>query len=39
MTNSEVESAMNHRHLKEALRAPALTEPEFNALITLVDYI
>ena len=27
VTNSEVESAMNHRHLKEALRTPALTEP------------
>ena len=39
VTNSEVESAMNHRHLKEALRAPALTEPEFNALSTVGAYI
>ena len=39
VTNSEVESAMNHRHLKEALRAPALTEPEFTALSTVGAYI
>ena len=39
MTNSEVESEMNHRHLKEALRTPALTEPEFTALSTVGAYI
>ena len=39
VTNSEVESAMNHHHLKEALRAPALTEPEFSALSTIGAYI
>ena len=39
VTNSEVESAMNHRHLKEALRTPALTEPEFTALSTVGAYI
>ena len=39
VTNSEVESAMNHRHLKEALRTPALTEWEFAALSTVGAYI
>ena len=39
VTNSEVESAMNHRHLKEALHAPALKEPEFNTLSTIGAYI
>ena len=39
VTNSKVESAMNHRHLKEALRAPALTEQEFNAQSTVGAYI
>lgn len=35
VTNFEVESAMNHRHLKEALRTLALIEPEFTALSTV----
>ena len=39
VTNSEVESAMNHRHLKESLHAPALTEPEFTGLRTVGAYI
>ena len=39
MTNSEVKSATNHRYLKESLCAPALTEPEFNALSTIGAYI
>ena len=39
VTNSEVESAINHRHSKEALRAPALMEPEFSALSTIGAYI
>ena len=39
VTNFEVESAMNHRHLKEALCAPALTELEFNALRTIGAYV
>ena len=38
-TNSEVESAMNHRRLKEALRAPAFSEQEFTALSTVDAYI
>ena len=32
VTNSEVESAMNHQRLKEAMRAPVFTEQEFTAL-------
>ena len=39
ITNSEVESAMNHRHLREALRTPVITEPEFTALSTVGAYI
>ena len=39
VTNSKVESAMNHRHLKEALRSPALMKPEFTALSTVGAYI
>src|SRR5215216_1003961 len=39
VTNSEVESAMNHRQLKEALRAPAFSEQEFTALSTVDAYI
>ena len=39
ITNSEVESAMNHRHLKEALRTPALIEQEFTVLSTMGAYI
>ena len=39
VTNSEVESEKNHRHLKEALHTPSLTEPEFNALSTVGAYI
>ena len=32
VTNSEVESVMNHCRLKEAMRAPAFSEQEFTAL-------
>ena len=39
ITNSEVESAMNHRRLKEALRAPAFSEEEFTTLNTVEAYI
>ena len=39
VTNSEVVIAMNHCHLKEALRTPALTEPEFTTLSTVGAYI
>lgn len=35
-TNSEVESAMNHRWRKASLRNPVFSSPEFNAL-NLVD--
>lgn len=31
VTNSEVESAMNHRRRKEAMRDPSFTEEAFNA--------
>ena len=31
VTNSEVESVMNHRRLKETMRAPVFTELEFTA--------
>ena len=37
-TNSEVESAMNHRRLKEALRALAFPEKEFPTLGTVEVY-
>ena len=36
VTNSKVESVMNHRRLKEAMRAPAFFEQEFAAL-SMVD--
>jgi hypothetical protein len=39
VTNSEVESVMNHRRLKEAMRAPAFSEQEFTALSTVDAYI
>ena len=39
VTNSEVESVMNHRRLKETLRAPAFSEQEFTALSTVDAYI
>lgn len=39
VTNSEVESVMNHRRLKEALRAPAFSEQEFTALGIVDAYI
>ena len=39
VTNSEVESAMNHRRLKETLHAPAFSEQEFTALSTMDAYI
>ena len=38
-TNSEVESIMNHRRLKEAMRAPAFSEQEFTALSSVDAYI
>ena len=37
--NSEVESVMNHRRLKEAMRAPALSEQEFTTLSSTDAYI
>ena len=39
ITNSEVESVLNHRRLKETLRAPAFSEQEFTALSTVDAYI
>ena len=39
VTNSEVESVMNHRRLKEAMRAPDFTEQEFTALSSVDAYI
>ena len=39
ITNSEVESAMNHHRLKETLRAPTFSEQEFTALSTVDVYI
>ena len=39
VTNSEVESVMNHRRLKEAMRAPALSEQEFTTLSLKDAYI
>lgn len=38
VTNSEVESIMNHRWLKEAMRAPAFSEQEFSALSSMDAY-
>ena len=39
VTNSEVESAMNHCRLRETLRTPAFSEQEFTALGTVDAYI
>jgi hypothetical protein len=39
VTNSEVESVMNHRRLKETMRTPVFTEQEFTALSTVDAYI
>ena len=39
LTNSEVESVMNHRRLKEAMHTPALSEQEFTALSLMDAYI
>ena len=39
VTNSEVESAMNHRRRKEAMRDPSFTEHAFNALSAADAYI
>ena len=39
VTNSEVESMMNHRRLKEAMWAPALSEQEFTALSSVDEYL
>ena len=39
VTNSEVKSMMNHRRLKEAMRAPVFTEHEFTALSSVDAYI
>ena len=38
-TNSKVESMMNHRRLKEAMRAPAFYEQEFTTLSLLDAYL
>ena len=39
VTNSEVESVMNHRPLKETMRAPVFTEQESSALGSVDAYI
>ena len=39
VTNSEVESVMNHRRLKEGMRAPAFSESEFTALSSVDAYL
>ena len=39
ITNSEVESVMNHRRLKEVMRDPVFTEQEFTALSSVDAYI
>ena len=39
VTNSELESVMNHRRLKEAMRALALSEQEFTTLNSVDAYI
>lgn len=39
VTNSEVESVMNHRRLKEAMCTPVFTEQEFTALSSVDAYI
>ena len=38
-TNSEVESVMNHRLLKEAMRAPGLSKQELTVLSSTDAYI
>ena len=37
--NSKVESVMNHRRLKEGMRAPSFSEQEFTALSSVDAYI
>ena len=39
VTNSKVESMMNHHRLKEAIRAPALSGQEFTTLNSTDAYI
>ena len=39
VTNSEVESVMNHWRRKEAMRDPSFTEEAFNALSSADAYI
>ena len=39
VTNSEVESAMNHRRRQEALRHQVFSGQEFNALCSVDAYI
>ena len=39
VTNSEVESAMNHRHWRAALRDPGFSEEAFNAFNSGDAYI
>ena len=39
VTNYEVESVMNHRRLREAMRAPVFSEQEFTALSSVDAYI
>ena len=39
ITNSEVESAMNHRHRRAALRDPGFTKEAFNAFSSADAYI
>ena len=39
VTNSEVESAMNHRRRKEALHHQVFSDQEFNALSSVDAYI
>ena len=39
VTNSEVESVMNHRHRRAAMRDPIFTEEAFNAFSSVDAYI
>ena len=39
VTNSEVESAMNHRHRRAILQDPGFSEESFNAFISADAYI
>ena len=39
VTNSEVESIMNHHRLREAMRAPTFSKQEFTALSSVDTYI